>query len=278
MNVSVIIPVFNEKKVLAGCVVSLLSQRYHDFEIIIVDDGSTDGSVEGLSNHSNEIPITILKQDHKGPAAARNLGAKQARGKILVFVDADMTFEKVFLKNLVAPIVSGKTIGTFSKDEHVSNWDNIWARCWNWNLNLPPKRRLPLDYPDKQKVFRAILASQYKKAGGFDKGGYTDDWSLSEKLNVLAENAKGARFYHKNPDTITEVFIQARWVSKRSYKFGIMGVVVALLRSSFPMTLIIGLSKSVLHADPRFLLFKLVYDFGTTLGILSYTATKKGSK
>ena len=76
-----------------------------------------------------------------------------------------MTFDKNFLQNLTQPIIDAKKkglstpAGTFSKNEIVSNWDNVWARCWNINNNLPPKKRLPNNYPDHQKVFRAILKS-----------------------------------------------------------------------------------------------------------------------
>src|SRR5258708_287940 len=103
---------------------------------------------------------------------ASNLGAKQAKGKILVFVDADMTFHPNFLQKLIEPILKEKAQGTFSKDEYVSNWENIWAKCWNINEGLPPKRRLPLSKPNHQKVFRSILKSEFDRVGGFSKGGY----------------------------------------------------------------------------------------------------------
>jgi len=275
--ISVIIPTYNEENVIVDCLQSLLKQKMRDFEIIVVDDGSTDSTTDKV-NAVDSSKVKIFTQDHKGPAAARNLGANNAKGEILVFVDADMTFEKVFLRKLVAPIINGSTIGTFSKEEYVSNWNNVWARCWNWNLNLPSKRRLPLKYPDTQKVFRAILKKSFKNVGGFDNGGYTDDWTLSEKLHVLATHATGARFYHKNPDNLSEVFIQSRWVGKRRYKLGIIGIIIALVRVSFPLSAIVGVIKSILHRDSRFLLFKFIADLGVFVGVLSFAFTKKGNK
>src|SRR5258708_18820639 len=202
---------------------------------------------------------------------ARNLGAKHAKGKILIFVDADMTYDPNFLRKLIEPITQKKTNGTFSKEEYVNNWDNIWARAWNINENLPAKRRLPVDYPDHQKVFRAILKSEFDRVGGFDKGGYTDDYTLSTKLGYEALVAPDAIYYHKNPETLKEIFEQAKWVAKRNYKLGFLGVIIALIRSSLPVSIIVGLRRKIL-------VFKVVYDFGIFVGILEMVITHKTSK
>ncbi|HSX49219.1 MAG TPA: glycosyltransferase, partial [Candidatus Saccharimonadales bacterium] len=237
----------------------------------------TDMTIKRLMNLQHP-KLKILEQKHQGPAMARNYGAKQSKGKILVFVDADMTFDSKFLQNLVKPIEKNITKGTFSKDEYVANWDNAWARCWNINENLPEKRRLPSNYPDHQKVFRAILKSEFDTVEGFSKGGYTDDYTLSEKLGYEAELAPGAVFYHKNPETVTEIYKQAKWVGKREYKLGIIGYAVALVRSSFPVSLVIGIYKSILHMNLNFIIFKLVYDFGIFTGILEMLFTGKTAK
>ncbi len=267
MKISVIIPTYNEEKNISSCLESLNKQTAKDFEIIVVDDGSNDNTREIVKS----LGVKIIEQKHEGPAKARNLGAKHSAGKILVFVDADMTFESKFLQNLTKPIQENKVMGTFSKDEYVSNWENVWARCWNINENLPGKRRLPDSYPDHQKVFRAILKSEFEKVGGFSKGGYTDDYTLSEKLGYEAVAISDAVFYHKNPDTLTEVFEQAKWIGKRDYKLGMFGIVFALIRSSLPISIIIGIWK-------RILVFKTIYDFGIFVGILEMILTGKLSK
>ncbi len=274
MKISVIIPTYNEEKNIADCINSLKNQSIKDFEIIVVDDGSIDNTIEILK----KLQIKVLEQKHLGPGAARNLGAKNAKGDILVFVDADMTFDSNFLRKLTEPIRENKTIGTFSKDELVSNWKNVWAKCWNINENLPEKRRLPLNYPNHQKVFRAILKSEFDRVGGFSKGGYTDDYTLSKKLGVEADVVENAVYYHKNPDTLYEVFKQAKWVGKREYKLGFIGKIIALFRSSFPISIIIGFLKSSKIKNWQFLRFKLAYDFGIFLGILEMIITGKTAK
>ncbi len=277
--ISVIIPTYNEKLVLEDCILSLGNQSINVFEIIIVDDGSTDGTLSILDNLSKTLPdFKFFSQKHLGAGAARNLGARHSKGDVLVFVDADMTFDKDFLKRLTEPILKKESKGTFSKEEFVSNWDNVWARCWNINENWEAKRRHPENYPDEQPVFRAILKSEFEKVNGYSAGGYTDDWSLYKKLGYMATKAPGAIFYHKNPNTLTEVFTHSKWVAKREYKLGLVGVLVALIRSSFPVSLILGLYKSFIKNEPLFLLFKVVYDLGNFIGIVQFVFSGKGSK
>jgi len=276
---SVVIPVYNEEDVIMDCLFSLDKQTHPSFEVIIIDDGSTDNTRKLVKEYrSGKYKLVIIKQNHKGPGAGRNLGAKKTTGEILVFVDADMTFDKDFLKKLVKPIDLGKERGTFSKEEYVSNWNNVWARCWNINEGWVNKRRHPANYPDKQEVFRAILKSEFDKVGGFEPGGYTDDYSLYEKLGYKAVVAKEARFYHKNPSSLCEIFKHAKWVGKRPYKLGALGYIIALIRASLPVSLIVGLFKSIIKLQPVFLIFKVVYDFGLFLGIFSYVFLKKNAK
>jgi glycosyltransferase involved in cell wall biosynthesis len=272
MKISVIIPTYNEEDVILDCLRSLEMQSFTNFEIIIIDDGSSDSTLDKVKL------FTVLHQQHLGAGAARNLGANSATGEILVFVDADMIFDKNFLKMLVRPIIAGKTKGTFSRDEYVSNWDNIWSKCWNLNEGWEDRKRHPKNYPDTQKVFRAILKSEFDKVEGFTAGGYNDDWSLSQKLGILADVAPKAIFFHKNPDSLKEIFNHARWVGKRKYRFGLFGYLVALIRSSLPVSMIIGLTKAFIYSRPMFLIFKVVYDFGIFIGIINFMFTKRGGK
>jgi glycosyltransferase involved in cell wall biosynthesis len=85
--VSVVIPVFNGERYLRDAVQSVLDQRYAPLEIIIVDDGSTDGT----ATVAQSLPeaVSYLHQTNQGPAAARNRGIEQARGGLIAFADAD---------------------------------------------------------------------------------------------------------------------------------------------------------------------------------------------
>lgn len=268
-NISVIIPVYNEERMIGACLESLANQSLLPEEVIVVDDGSIDKTSKILS----EIKvitvikaIKIIKQKHSGAGAARNLGVKNAKGEVLVFVDGDMRFHRTFLEDLTEPIRNGKSRGTFSKMEFIANWNNVWARFWNYRRGISEPRAVPENYPNFSPVFRAILKSEFERVGGFDeKKGYNDDWSLSEKLGYKATEAK-AVFYHNNPDSLLEAIKQARWEAKRKYKLGIFGGLGNLGR---------GLSKLVKIEDSLlktvfYLLFLILTDLIAVLGMIEY--------
>ncbi len=86
--VSVIIPAFNSEKYITECIDSVLTQTYQNIEIIIVNDGSTDNTVDIVSEYKND-QIKLFHQKNSGAAAARNHGIKQASGVWIAFIDAD---------------------------------------------------------------------------------------------------------------------------------------------------------------------------------------------
>jgi GT2 family glycosyltransferase len=85
--VSVIIPTYNRWPLVGDAIDSVLAQSYGDFEVIVVDDGSTDYTVQQLSGFGSRL--RVLQQRNRGVSAARNLAARQARGKYLAFLDSD---------------------------------------------------------------------------------------------------------------------------------------------------------------------------------------------
>jgi len=271
--VSVIIPAYNEEKVIGNCLESLEKQRYRLLEIIVVDDGSSDNTLKIVKRFN----IPVLKQNHQGPGRARNLGASIAKGEILVFVDADMTFDKDFVKDLTKPIIEGKTIGTFSKNEFVANKNDIWSKCWNVNRGWQNDRLFSKNSPDTSPVFRAISKKEFDKVKGFDSHGeYTDDWSLSEKLNKKAILVRGAIYYHSNPSTLIEVWKQAKWFSTNKFISGnLWRKVKSLVFYSLPMSLIIGLFKGVKSKTSTFVLFKIWFDLAVWQTVLKSLITSK---
>jgi glycosyltransferase involved in cell wall biosynthesis len=85
--ISCIVPVYNGEHYLAAALDSILAQPYRPLEIIVVDDGSTDGTATVVSSYGSQIQD--VRQGNAGPAAARNLGLNMARGDYVAFLDAD---------------------------------------------------------------------------------------------------------------------------------------------------------------------------------------------
>lgn len=271
MTISVIIPIYNEEKTISDCLGALAKQTV-PAEIIVVDDGSRDNTMSKVEAQMSKLKgfnVIILRQSHQGSGAARNLGASMASGEILVFVDADMTFAPDFLEKLTVPIIDGETKGTFTKDEYVANWDNVWAKCWNYNQRIGTKRRIPENYPATAPVFRAILKSEFEKVWGFDNIGFTDDWTLSRKLGYQAKVAEDALCYHRNPETLTEVYKQARWIGKNEFISGsLQRSLLNLARSSLPASILSGLWLSFRYQEPAMLVFKPIYNLAIVHSIL----------
>jgi len=88
-RVSVVIPTWNRRRQLEEAIRSVRAQTYADYEIIVVDDGSTDGTGEWLEDRHPGGPIVYLRQKNRGASAARNAGIQAARGELLAFLDSD---------------------------------------------------------------------------------------------------------------------------------------------------------------------------------------------
>jgi len=96
-EISVIVPVYNGSKTIRDCLESILSQTFRNFEIIVVNDGSTDNTAEILSAYSDKIKI--INQENRGAAATRNKGAEDCFAPFIIFCDADIvTTPKMFEK------------------------------------------------------------------------------------------------------------------------------------------------------------------------------------
>ena len=90
MLVSIVVPVYNAEKYLDKCITSLLNQTYREIEIILVNDGSSDSSLDICKAYSQkDIRITVINKENGGASSARNAGIKVAKGEYVMFADAD---------------------------------------------------------------------------------------------------------------------------------------------------------------------------------------------
>ena len=101
-KVSIIVPVFNTGKYLSACLDSIISQHFHNFEVLCIDDGSTDELTKNiLTRYAERDPrIRVIQQKNSGPASARNNGLRNANGLYIAFVDSDDYISEQYIGNL----------------------------------------------------------------------------------------------------------------------------------------------------------------------------------
>lgn len=114
---SIVIPTYNRLPILKKCLIALEHQQFRhdkdsqvlDYEVVLVDDGSTDGTLDWLTAHGDQFPhVRSFAQNHAGPAAARNLGVKQALGEIIIFIDSDLVVTEHFLQSHADALVQAE--------------------------------------------------------------------------------------------------------------------------------------------------------------------------
>ena len=110
--ISVVIPLYNKEAIIKKSLESVLTQDYDDFEVVVVNDGSTDKSVE-IVKSIQDTRITLIEQENGGPSKARNTGVKNARGEWILFLDADDELLPGALKHFAGLVEAHKDINMF---------------------------------------------------------------------------------------------------------------------------------------------------------------------
>ena len=136
--VSVILPFYNAEQTLRNSLDSLRRQLYKDFELILVDDGSTDNSLSIAKSfvQENDLTIQLIHQENKGVSAARNTGIDAARGEYLAFLDADDT---------LAPEALQTAISNLSPNVDIIGWDWTLQFASNGRYMRQADYRTPLE-------------------------------------------------------------------------------------------------------------------------------------
>lgn len=127
--ISVIIPVYNMADRVGRCLDSIVSQSFKDIEILLIDDGSTDGAADVIKEYSiADSRIICVRQENSGVSAARNLGIGKASGDYILFIDADDEIEEDYLRNIADKARSTDAdilvwgIKLCFEDGHVEEW------------------------------------------------------------------------------------------------------------------------------------------------------------
>ncbi len=167
LRVSVIIPTYNRGWIIKEAIDSVLSQDYRDFELIVVDDGSTDNTDDILNSYREDI--IVFRQKNQGVSAARNRGLAEASGRFIAFLDSD---------DLWLPQKLSRQVEFFNKnpDAQICQTEETWIRKGvrvnpkkrhkkPWGMIFEPSLALCLVSPSAVMIRRSL----FEKVGGFDE-------------------------------------------------------------------------------------------------------------
>ena len=152
--VSVIIPVYNREKYIEECIASVQEQSYQNFEIVLVDDGSTDNTLSICKKLAeNDARIRIFEGEHKGVSAARNTALDNAKGEYVFFLDSDDAIHTLLFETLVKGMEeSGASIsGTCCMSVGLRKWQKLDEI--KQKISLPAK----LEFLDNLQVVEAFF-------------------------------------------------------------------------------------------------------------------------
>ena len=169
---SIIVPVYNKENYIADCLDSILSQTCRDFELILVNDGSTDASYKKCREYeAKDNRIVLIDQKNAGVSAARNKGLSIARGKYIGFVDSDDTIEanmyEMLLSNIAAAgaDISACRLRVVFPNKKVSPAESTGTVVYDHDEALLGFFKLQFDVSANNKIFRAALVKNIKFEG-----------------------------------------------------------------------------------------------------------------
>lgn len=181
---SIIIPVYNVEEYIIKCIESVLNQTYKDYEIIVVNDGTKDQSIEKIK----DFPVKIINQENQGLSEARNTGIKNAKGEYLIFLDSDDYINKELLQKVNESTKNNPDIVRYQARDVTDEIQNEY-------------KELPFDGKTGAEAFEAITKFHYvdpvwlyaikrtyykKNNFKFTKGIYHEDFAITPLLITLA--------------------------------------------------------------------------------------------
>ncbi len=181
-KVSVVCPVYNGAKYIEATLQSIKSQTLQPLEIVIVDDGSKDDSVEKIESFDSAVPLRLIRQANSGQSSARNTGVRASSGELIAFIDQDDLWYPEHLEMLEAAFQATPNLGwAYSDMDHIDENSNYICHgiYQDWGIKRPLHSLGQMLASDIFILPSASIIS--KKAllavGGFDEklSGYEDD-------------------------------------------------------------------------------------------------------
>lgn len=230
--VSVVIPCRNAERFLAAAIRSALAQTYAPVEVVVVDDGSTDGSREVAASFGDRI--TLLAQPHRGGNAARNAGIARARGEYILFLDADDILGPTCAASRVRVLAAEPEVGL------VAGWYREIDEAGRLLPRIPELRRVSALPAFRQAVRRnwgppvgwMFRREAYERCGGFDPLLRScQDWDFVIRLALryrVAYVPEVEAFYRKVAGSVSSdpgrMLTEARKLQRKNRAYAESGV------------------------------------------------------
>lgn len=187
--VSILVPAYNAEATLGECLGACVVQSYPNTEVLVIDDGSTDGTAEIAQSYD----LRYVVQENAGPAAARNRGAQEARGEIIAYTDADCVAAKDWIALLVQGFDDGVVAvgGTYG----IANDSKLLARMIHHEIALRHERfGDEVDFLGSFNV--AYRKAEFLAVGGFDESFRVASGEDNDLAYRLADRGGRLRFQH----------------------------------------------------------------------------------
>jgi glycosyltransferase involved in cell wall biosynthesis len=216
-QVSVIIPALNEEKVIGNCLEALrkMDAASVTFEVIIVDNGSTDRTAQIVNRFSSSLNLRVLEKRGVHISALRNLGASQARGEILAFLDADCLVPSNWLAQALKHLGEDSQwiVGARYRIPERSSWI---ARTWSQQRETTKRRELVSYVPSGDLI---LSRSNFFEIGGFDEQLETnEDYEFCQRARVKCLQIMAcpeiAVVHLGTPQSLVDFYRKHRWHGK----------------------------------------------------------------
>lgn len=287
--VSVIVPAYNEAVVLRPCVESILASRYPNLEVILVNDGSTDGTGALMRELAREHPaVTAVDQANAGKGAALNTGIARARGEILLFVDADGIFTPRTVEWLLVGFADA-SVGAVCGDDRPANPDRTLTKMLSVLSHLGTgmvRRTLSILHclPIVSGNIGAFRADLVRAVGGFDEHTLGEDLELTWRVYGAGYRVAfqpRAIVYAESPSTVRGLWrqrvrwarglLQTTWKHRRMVGNPTLGVFgVFLVFNTFTMILVPVLQLAILAGVFALIPAGMLLFGGTVMAVLGW--------
>ena len=254
-GVSVVVAAFDEERWIERCLRALLRQTHPSYEVVVVDDGSTDAT----ALVAERLGVRVLRRPHLGAGAARDAGLRAARGEIVVFADADDVCDPDFLERLTAPFADPRVRATFPGGTSFLNSAEGLAREWLRVRGFEHGR--PPTYGSTNLIAKAVRRKIVLELGGYPHAGWGEDLLLGERVGP-ALVVPDARWQVTVPSSSREIFRSARWMG-RGPRFERERPPLWLLLPPIGWTRAVG---RVRQGGMRLAWVQLLYDVGRVIG------------